>query len=318
MDIEAIPINLPDSISEARGAELRSAIKEQLRTLVSNAGFDLSLVEGVSVPVNLAQGLRAFDSGLDDEHNSGMRDTVNAKMVTTMRNGTIGAHVFFPLASSSALCGSDPQAKETSQYVLAHECAHCHDLLKRLEVMPAEVLAYPIAKPLSICLQVSWNEYAACRLSAFKMPAMAETMKEGLRQAIEGLRGTPGVVGRLFSPTQEGRQAALTLALDRGVAFLQAFSYALGHCRGLGIQIEDNLPANFAVVQENSHCFAALLNIADELDALWIVNGEWSGFEALNPLLEKLCQFIYVATGLGMKRVGDQMSVGFNPATIGI
>ncbi|MEZ2346990.1 hypothetical protein [Terriglobus sp. RCC_193] len=317
MDIETLPINLPDSLSKDLADEVGTAIREQLSELISVAGFDLSLLEGVSVPTDLRQGLLAFNSGLGDEHNSGMRDTVNAKMVTTMRNGQLGAHVFFPLSSATDLCSGDSGSRQTAQYVLAHENAHCHDLLKRLEVMPADVRKYPIANPLSICLQVSWNEYAACRLSAFKMPTMVETMKEGLRQAVQGLRGVSKVAAQSFAPTQEGRQAALSIALDSSVAFLQAFSYALGHCRGLGISLNESLPENFVLLQANPNCSTALQNIANELDALWAAYGEWPGFEALNPLLEKICRFIFVSTGVGIKRHADQMSVGFVP-TVGI
>lgn len=108
-----------------------------------------------------------------------------------------------------------------------------HDLDRRVAAMPGEIIGQPLTQPLSICLQVSWNEYAACRLAAYGFADQMETMRAVLRQAIEGLRNARSETEAAFAPTDKGRQKSITTALNAVAPLLQGFSYLLGHCHGL-------------------------------------------------------------------------------------
>ena len=136
-------------------------------------------------------------------------------------------------------------------------------------------------------------------------------MKEVLRQAIEGLRDAHSRTKAAFAPTDEGRQLALTVALDAAVPLLQGFSYLLGHCRGLDRPFLKNVPENYDFLLENAKTAAALENLGQELDALWTRNGEWLGFQVYDELIEAICGVIKTTTALHMKRAAERgLTVG--------
>jgi hypothetical protein len=183
-----------------------------------------------------------------------------------------------------------------------HECAHVHDLDKRVTSFPDETLEQPISSALSICLQVGWNEYAACRLAAYSFPGQVIEMREGLGQAIEGMKPAAARTAAAFASNDGGRQKGINSARDAVLPFLQKFSYLLGHCRGIGISLSQNNPQNYSLLETNTGIAEALSRLERALYALWNSYGAWAGFYVFDELIDVICELVRAVTGLWMKR----------------
>jgi hypothetical protein len=94
----------------------------------------------------------------------------------------------------------------------------------------------------------------------------------------------------------------------------KAFSYLLGHCRGLGRDLLANVPENYDFVKENAEIAEALHRIERELDALWNTFGAWPGFLVFDELFEAICEVAKATTGLWINRAENRgMHVGLIP-----
>jgi hypothetical protein len=310
MPSETVPVHLDEWPYE------KDALRERLLTLLERAQsegkLNLSRLEGVTVPENLIGALRTFNAGYESDHAAAMRESVAGRMITTLRSGEIRGHIFFPV--DAALQLFDPRAPlhRSYTYMFVHECAHVHDLDRRVAAMPGEIIEQPLAQPLSICLQVSWNEYAACRLAAYGFADLMETMRAVLRQAIEGLRNARSETEAAFAPTDKGRQNGITTALNAVAPLLQGFSYLLGHCRGLDQPLLQNVPENYGFLDGNAGVAETLRRLEQEFDALWRNCAAWSGFHVFDELIEAICALVKTTTGLHMERAeGKGLIVGF-------
>lgn len=311
MSTEPIPLDLTEWPYPDQADAMRQRLKRVLQGVQEEGQLSLARLEGITVVENLAAALGAFDAGHDSDHAATMRDTVVGRMIMTRRDGEIRGHIFFPIDAALQILHADAPLHHSCTYMLVHECAHVHDLERRVTAMPAEVLSPPLSQPLSLCLQITWNEYAACRLAAYSYPDQMADMKESLRIAIAGLRNARLKTRDSFAPTEEGRQKALTTGLNAAAPFLQAFSYLLGHCRGLSRSLFENVPDNYRSLEEDAKIADALRGLEQALDALWDAYGVWQNFQIFDELLQVICRVVRVTTGLVMKRrEGRLMEVG--------
>jgi hypothetical protein len=306
MDTPEIVVNLAEWPYKERADELRERVVALLADVSSKGRLNMSRLEGISVVESLNTALRSFDAGYPGDHSAAMRETVMGRMITTFRDSEIRGHIFLPVDVALQLINTDAPHRDFCTYAFVHECAHLHDLDQWARAFGTDILRPPLAQPLFLSLQVCWNEYAACRLAAYSYPGQTEDMRAALHSAIEKLGDARSRTNAAFAPTDEGRQSGLTAALNDALPYLQAFSYLLGHCKGLGIPFAQNVPENYFHIQNDPRLQTALQRIELQLDALWAIYGEWSSFEALTALVQAICEFVMASTGLVMRPAPDR------------
>ena len=292
----------------------RVALRERLQVLLRHAEevgkLSLALLDGITVAEDLSATLRSFDTGGLNIDGGPMRDAVAGRMITVRRRAAIWGHILFRVDAALQIFQLSAPFHRIYSYMFIHECAHVHDLEARIKAITARVALEPqLSPPLFRCIEVSWNEYAACRLAAFSYPQQITEFKDSLRQSIANAGNARQRTTFAFQPTEQGRQNALTIALDLALPVLQSFSYLLGHCKALGLPIAKDLPENFDSL--NSDCRYALRSTELELDKLWSGYGSWQSFDCFLALLGPICGFVEATTGIVMVPApAGQMGVG--------
>lgn len=300
--------------------ELVKPLQENLASLLDEIqtrnAISLERIEGVSIVEDLSKAIRDFDTGYAGNQEAAMRDAVLGRMITTVRNGVVMGHVFINFDVAFQIAKKDAPLRRLCVYTFVHECAHVQDLHTRAQSLStADLLQLPIAQPIGLALQIAWNEYAASRLSAFSFPEQASDYKALLQQAITALLASRSQVRKVFAPTDEGRQAALTTALSLAVPVLQAFAYLLGHCRGIGADVGANIPETFVKWTAEQSTGDVFTGLEEQLDALWSTREAWPGFAAYDSLVVAICRIIQETTGLKIVPYpGGQMGIGLSKA----
>ena len=302
----AAEIKVPIKLEEWPYSRLEEPLRERLRLLMQEVGttnsISLDRLEGVSVVEDLTKALETFDAGYPSDRAAAMRDTVMGRMIMTKRGDRVQAHIFFPVDAALQIADQDAPHHRQCAYMFAHECAHVQDLDTRAKSLNTnELLNPPVAQPISLSIQIAWNEYAACRLSAFCDPNQSEDFKELLRQSTQSLIELADEPRAAFAAAPEARAHALTIALDLVLPVLQAFSYLLGHCRGTSSTFSDWVPENYVALITSPQTAAAFSNVERELDLLWQTRDCWQNHSAFHDLADAICYLIAVLTGIVMK-----------------
>jgi hypothetical protein len=297
--------------------ELVKPLEQNIRNLLENVrtrnGISLVRLEGITIVPNLIETLKMFDAGYPSDHAAAMRDTVMGRMITTLRGGRVQGHIFLPVDVAFQIALENAPARQSCEYILVHEIAHVQDLEMRARALSnSEILAPPLARPIALCLQVLWNEYAASRLSGFIHPSQLADYHALLRQSTATLLSFRKDLRSTWVPTQEGRATALAAALNLALPILQAFAYLVGHCRGIDAQFTDNAPENFIAMMAASSIWDAFSALEEQLDSLWTRRNAWTGFSEFEQLANLNCDLIRLLTGVVMVPQANRgLVVGF-------
>jgi hypothetical protein len=313
MYTEAVPIDF----SQWPYPELEAQLGDKIRSLLHEAEAANSVVldrlEGISVVENLAVALKNFDAGYPSDHGAAMRDTVLGRMITTRRADRVRGHIFLPVDAALQIANKDAPLHKMCAYMFTHECAHVQDLETRSKSLTTEdLLDPPLSQPIALSLQIVWNEYAACRLSAFSYPDQVGDFQEALRQSVTALVASREKVKAVFAPTPEGRQLALSIALDLALPVMQAFSYLFGHCRGIAKIPAEHVPQNYLTLITDQTTSEAFSRMEQQLDRLWDSRDRWDGYRAFDDLVIAICLLIRALTGIVIApRENRAMAIGF-------
>ena len=147
MSSDAVPLHLAEWPYKNQEGALRERLQALLRSAQEEGNFDLSRLEGVTVAENLAVALRTFDAGYESDHSAAMRETVVGRMITTLRDGKIQAHIFLPVDAALQLLDPRAPLHRTCTYVFVHECAHVHDLAQSAARIESSAIEFPSRKP---------------------------------------------------------------------------------------------------------------------------------------------------------------------------
>lgn len=314
MHSKNVPLNLAEWPYPALEAQLRENLRSLMLAIEATNSISLERLEGVSVVENLTSALKSFDAGYPSDHAAAMRDTVMGRMIMTKRGDSVQGHIFFPGDAALQLANKDAPYHQLCAYMFTHECAHVQDLETRAKLLTTEeLLNPPLAQPIALSLQIVWNEYAACRLSAYSAPGQNEEFKVLLQESVTALTLSVDEPKNAFAPTLDGRTRSLHLALNLALPVLQAFAYLLGHCRGTSANFAELVPQNYVLLTSNQRIADAFSNVERHLDLLWQSRSQWKGFEAFENLATAICFLIKVLTGIVIKRGPNrQMSVGLH------
>lgn len=301
MHADDVPINLSEWPYPELEAQLRDKLRSLMQVVEEKNSIPLDRLEEISVVESLSGALAAFDAGYPSDHAAAMRDTVLGRMITTLRGDRVQGHIFFPVDAALQLVGKDAPNYGMCAYMFIHECTHVQELEMRARSWTNdELLNPPQAQPIALTHRIVWNEYAACRLSAFSGLQRIEDFRDLLRQSVEALQASRNEPRAIFAPTKEGRTRALSLALNLSLPTLQAYAYLLGHCRGAQLSFADSIPENFATLLGETSVRDAFSVLEQELESLWDDSDHWPGYDAFIPLVRANCISIKALTGILM------------------
>ncbi|TWO71452.1 hypothetical protein FN976_11085 [Caenimonas sedimenti] len=292
------PSTFPDGLRvQVQGFDDQQAadgLGEQLTALFVQMGryFDIQRLDGVTIAIDYEEALRSLDRGCATRELAPSRGrTVGVAMTpSVLRDGVLKSHVFVDAAVFFGMLKEDRY--ERAMQLLAHECAHVEvnahydrcfpDTLLRTKYMNAQQGAR------SEVILASWDEYAACALSAKRgenpEADYRETFLNDLADARE--RGNECIKAyRLHS--QVGQIVREIREIYGGL--MKHAAYYLGNAAGFGKSWRDD-PAVAEALTE--HWFLPFFErLETALAALYAELGVWpnhDGFEVIGDIGEDL------------------------------
>jgi len=188
---------------------------------------------------------------------------------------------------------AQPESPETADaravvlYTLAHESAHVHDLETQDTAFPGTILREQLGYRDGILYEIAsscWEEYIACRLSAFMGSEVTlrgyedtfcnalERAKDRADAAIRQYR-MHGDVSRITREVVDEYKSAMVYA-----------SYLLGHLDGWDQTVQEAAPKAISTMESHAYFKPFFTKLHDELRALHASYGNWRSLDVFAPL----------------------------------
>jgi hypothetical protein len=170
-----VPSNLSICL---RGFESQEQAKEVGRAVGSflhlfGTVLNLERLDGVTVAYDYDAALATVETGTASPNQLAATNDSFARGVAmairVLREGEVKCHIVAAAGLMSSLRDPNDPAHSLAVGLLAHEAAHVHDLLIQDRAFPGVLLRRSTGYREGVLLQIaqaSWDEYAACRLSA--------------------------------------------------------------------------------------------------------------------------------------------------------
>jgi hypothetical protein len=289
-------------------------VREQVADIRSRSQLDLTTLEAITIAEDLDSALARFDPGPVTNSRSLTRTTGANEgfgmTVVCLRAGAVRSHIFLSDKALAPLMGGDYQRQTTAKYLLAHEACHAHDTTIRAKALGIHV-ASPAPDALTpgyiwALMDVAWDEYVACRLSAHYCPTMRGVMHEMLRDTV--IRFKAELRHMISECKKAGTSAPSTgLALTALYGIIKYSAYVQGHDDAIGAQERDpELEAGLGSAGL-SHFFEQL---HETLREMWSRYPDWQSAEVYSQLrrsvlngLRCCCLDVYEQNGTLMSRL---------------
>ena len=287
---EVPPPTAPDSIAFSMSGFAkvedanRIAHKVAAYVRLISSYIDLSRLDGVTVAYDYDEALAELDRGVEGLRTlsrSNDDQLIGVGMApAVIRDGVVKVHI---VLNAPYMEGIDDDASvpisddfHASLYLLAHECAHVQVTADTDKAFPGRILQHQIASYeeaiFSQVVDICWEEYAACRLSAPFSRGQLGYYEEGLR----------GVLGVAHTQAASAREAFWEHGdLNRVVAELspplalplRLASYVLGHLDGISTPPALSDETRDAIVKAG---YEKLIDdLAAALRTLWDEKDDW-------------------------------------------
>jgi hypothetical protein len=242
-----------------------------------------------------------------------------------LRDGETACVMVLNAAHMSVLAQTDnPELaalRDEMTYTLAHECGHVHDLDVQESSFPNVILRTALPFKDGILFYIAsgcWEEYIACRLSAFfgtetTLRAYQDTfcvaLQSGKERADAAIRQyrMHHDVGRVANEVAEVYKRVLVYA-----------SYLFGHLDGLDASVADKAPKALQEVASRP-CFELFFaRLHGELRALYATYNQWKSIDIFEPL-KRLAYDVLKTGGIDIQdRPGGAgyVDIPFTPETI--
>jgi hypothetical protein len=177
--------------------------------------------------------------------------------------------------------------REQVIYTLAHESAHVHDLDVRATCMPDIILKQRLSFRDGILFRIAsgcWDEYIACRLSAFiAREAGLRPLEETFCAALIGARERAnGAIRQYRMHADVSRVTNEVAAIYRRVMVYAA--YLLGHIDGIDGDVAALVPKAMETLEREPYFKPFFSRLRDELRAMYVTYGEWKSLDVYEPL----------------------------------
>lgn len=211
--------------------------------------------------------------------------------------------------------------REEVTYTLAHECAHVHDL----EMQAASIPELTFNTVLPFCEQIifgivvgCWNEYIACRLSAFMGKEFTlRAYEDTFCLALERAKGRGDAIIRQYR--MHGDVSRVTLEVSEEYRKVLVFAaYLMGHLDGLDLAFDESAPKARKAVESSSYFGAFFSRLWDDLRELHSTYGSWNGKTVFDPLRRLVHEFLKIG-GIDIQTRPDgtcHVNVPFRPETV--
>jgi hypothetical protein len=172
-------------------------------------------------------------------------------------------------------------------YTLAHECGHVHDLDIRVTCMPDIILKQQLSFRDGILLGIAsgcWDEYIACRLSAFiaKEPVL-RSLEETFCTALDKAKERADASIRQYRMHADVSRVTKEVAgIYKGVMVYAA--YMLGHIDGIEGDVAASAPKAIDALGRSPYFKPFFSRLSDELRAMHGTYGTWKGLDIYEPL----------------------------------
>lgn len=254
--------------------------------------MDLETLDGVTLAYDYAQALEELDRGV--ETNSVLTASKDwgvgvAMTPAVLREGVLKSHILFNAAFLEGLL-DEPQSKACQEavHIIAHECAHVEINAVKDRQFPNKILRYrPETWFEGLRLEVieaSWDEYAACRISAGFGAAPSENYQGVfLKILVEAGRN---VREAILKCRHDADYDALLIEAQRNIGSLIKYaSYVLGTADGLEQDTKTDLPEISASLKE--HWFAPFfVRLRETHRALWERYGQWESLKEFETIAD--------------------------------
>lgn len=301
-EFDAIPSTLPpigiDLSNFATEAEAR-ALGQEIQGLLTIFGkvLDLRRLKQVLVAYNYDEALAgvAREPAATGPLTATRDDlAVGVAMTPTVFDEGVPKAVMVINAAFVQVLAQEPKADNAdaqarAAYLLAHESAHVHDLEKRASSIPDSLLKTTLSLRESVRFRTAmgcWEEYIACRLSAFMGKELIRAnLEETFCSALDVARDRANAAIRqyrmhadLSRVTQEVTDQYRRLAVY--AAYLQ------GHIDGMDQPRDEAAPKAEEAVERNAFFKPFYSRLHECLRAMYASYGNWTGLDVYEPLKE--------------------------------
>jgi len=270
--------------------------------------WNLELLEEIIISPNYHAALSQVDLGYQrPQPLSATKDVLTegvAMAIPVVRNGKMAMNLVLNADILAPLLDEENEHFILARSILAHECAHIHDLAEKQKAFPNELLQHECFEKYGTrdfqIQQIAfacWGEYAACRLSADWAPENEiSILQDNLHSVLDGIDERIKQHHREY--TEQGDLLRLFNSIFLEVGNLAKYtSYLLGHLDGIEQDYETAVPATFALVQATPFFVPLFDELKSTLQTMWNSYEEWSSYEIFGPL-EQFAENILMAGGV--------------------
>jgi hypothetical protein len=191
-----------------------------------------------------------------------------------------------------------PELAEALQhviYTLAHESAHVHDLAVQESCLPNTILRTQFGFRDGTLLAIGsecWDEYIACRLSAFMgkdatMRALEDTFCGALQQA----KGRADAAIRQYRMHADLARVTQEVVQEYKKVMVYA-SYLLGHVDGMEWALDEVAPKAMSTIESQLYFKPFFFKLHAELQTMYSTYGNWKGLQVFEPLKQLAYDFL--------------------------
>ena len=291
--------------------------------------LNLKRLKQVVVSYNYTEALAAIDQGApvsgplkptNDEVAVGI-----AMTPTILRDGEAMSVMVLNAAYMEVLVAADTAEnaalREQMIYTLAHECGHVHDLDVRATSMPDIILKQRMSFRDGILFGIAsgcWDEYIACRLSAFIAKEFAlRPLEDTFCNALERARDRANAAIRQYR--MHADVSGVTKEVSEIYKRVMVYAaYMLGHIDGIEGEVEALVPKAMDALERQPYFKPFFSGLREELRAMHGTYGQWKGLEIYDPL-KQLADDLLKAGGIDIQTRADDggyVHIPFSAETI--
>ena len=189
------------------------------------------------------------------------------------------------------------EARDVVLYTLAHESAHVHDLEMQASCFPGTILRERLSFRDGILYAIAsgcWEEYIACRLSAFMGKQVTlRGFEDTFCNALERAKSRADGAIRQYRMHADVRRVTLEVAEEYESVMVYA-SYLLGHIDGIEKAVEELSPQVTRTIEMHAYFMPFFAKLHAELRAMHDFYGHWQGLEVFEPLKQLACDLLKI------------------------
>lgn len=286
VDLRSFP---SEEFAKAVGAEVQACLYQLGKLL------NLKRLNRVVVAYDYGATLAEIDRGVDTSRplaatNNGI--AVGIAMAPAILHEGAPRSVMVINANYASVL-AQPESPETAAardvvfYTLAHESAHVHDLEMQDTAFPGTILRERLGYRDGVLYEIAsscWEEYIACRLSAFMGKEITlRGYEDTFCNALERAKDRADAAIRQYR--MHGDVPRITReVVDEYKSVTVYASYLLGHIDGWDQTVQKAAPKAITTMERHAYFKPFFTKLHEELRALQASYGGWQSLDAFEPL----------------------------------